>query len=113
MVEYLDEGVEIVNTLPGELNASITEVLPSYMEKSEFANYTLSFIPKNFEQNMKMYVVIPPQLALSDELTCLGLVGTSQQALECYYDYSLSTLVLPDAFVSSEIMPLQITFMVQ
>ena len=76
-MESMDEGVDIINTMPGELNASIVEVLPSYMEKDELANYTFSFIPKNFEQNMKMYLVVPMQLSLSDDLTCLGLVGTS------------------------------------
>lgn len=107
--EYL---VEIVNTEAGLLNSSIVEVLPSYMEKNEFANYTFSFIPKNFEQGMLMYLQVPPELTLSDEVTCVGLVGTSQQAIDCFYDWSRGRLVLPDAFVSSEIMPLQITFMV-
>jgi hypothetical protein len=99
-------GVEVFNKDFATINASAAEVLPSYMEKAEYANYTISFIPTNFEQNMKIRIRVPYSLIVSEPVECIGIAGTSQQTIECYYDYVDSYLVMPDALVSTEVMPL-------
>jgi hypothetical protein len=59
IIEEKTQGLELVNTETGYIDPTVTEVLPSYMEKDSYANYTFSFIPKNFEQNMKIYIKLP------------------------------------------------------
>jgi len=49
------------------------------MEKAEYANYTISFIPTNFEQNMKIRIRVPYSLIVSEPVECVGIAGTSQQ----------------------------------
>lgn len=59
IIEEKAQGLELQNTETGHIDPEITEVLPSYMEKDSYANYTFSFIPKNFEQNMRVYIRLP------------------------------------------------------
>ena len=52
LIEEQTTGFVITNSKAGALNVSQSELVPSYFEKDAFANYTLTFVPINYEINM-------------------------------------------------------------
>jgi hypothetical protein len=52
-------------------------ILPADFRKNRITNYTLEFIPTNYEQNMRMLIAVPAGIEFgSIPVTCIGLAGT-------------------------------------
>jgi hypothetical protein len=50
--EYLNENLNITMKQPGNLDPLTTSIIPSDFRQSYLANYTITFTPINFQQNM-------------------------------------------------------------
>jgi hypothetical protein len=48
-----------LNKEPGIISTETAIALPNFMEKGDPANYTISWIPRNFERNMRIIVYFP------------------------------------------------------
>jgi hypothetical protein len=74
-------------------------VKPSDFRQSYAANYTLEFVPKNYQMNMKMVIMLPDEILFgSNQIKCYGLVGTDTPDLDCKIDTAKKTIVIDDAF---------------
>ena len=49
LIESQSTGLEILNVEPGVLSNQTTGVTPNYWEKNTPANYTIGFVPLNYE----------------------------------------------------------------
>ena len=82
------------------------------MEKGANVNYTLSFVPVNFEKDMLILVKFPSQITFLDPwnetIGCVGLNGTSHANLTCTYDRSINTVTVVDALSKIYIRPKKI-----
>jgi hypothetical protein len=58
-METLTSGLTVTNTVPGLLNIFTTGVLPKSFSYGVWTNYSLSFVPLNYEQNMKILIAVP------------------------------------------------------
>jgi hypothetical protein len=82
------------------------------MEKGANVNYTLSFVPTNFEKDMLIKVRFPSQITFKDPwdetIGCVGLNGTSHPELKCTYDRGSNTVTVVDALSKIYIRPKKI-----
>jgi len=82
------------------------------MEKGANVNYTLSFVPTNFETDMLIRVSFPPQITFEDPwnetIGCVGLNGTSAPELKCTLDRASNTVTVVDALSKIYIRPKKI-----
>jgi hypothetical protein len=51
-IESLVQGLVVQNTELGYFNETFSGITPDYWDSNVLANYTFSFQPNNFEQNM-------------------------------------------------------------
>jgi hypothetical protein len=58
-VEEQTEGLSVGNTQPGVMKSELASAVPNFMEKGAPANYTIKFVPINFEANMKILFTFP------------------------------------------------------
>lgn len=103
IIEAIDTGMSIANLEPGQIDPAESEVSASYFEKNKTANYTFSFVPTNFERNMRMYVGVPIEIKIPDPPLCYGLNGTDKRNLTCEYLSENHTLLMTDAFTTMDI----------
>lgn len=54
MIEKLTKVITVQNTELGLFNTTFSGITPDYFDSNVKANYTFSFQPKNFEQNMQI-----------------------------------------------------------
>ena len=80
-IEAYTEDLEVVNTKAGQLLSQYAGVSPAYFEKDAITNYTVAFSPINYEQNMKIVVVVPEQITFNETIKCIGLDGTDTKDL--------------------------------
>lgn len=82
------------------------------MEKGANVNYTMSFVPTNFETDMLIKARFPPQITFKDPwdeaIGCVGLNGTSAPELTCTYDRGTNTVTVVDALSKIYIRPKKI-----
>jgi hypothetical protein len=108
-IEAQSTGLSIVNTIPGSIRSDLTDALPSFMEKGANVNYTLSFIPINFETDMLIKVRFPPQITFknpwNESVGCLGLKGTNEPKLKCTLDRGSNTVTVTSALNKILIRP--------
>ena len=76
------------------------------------ANYTFSFQPNNYEQNMKIMLILPNQIYFPDEgnITCRGIKGTDKAELNCTMVRINETvkndyIFISDAVVEKDVAP--------
>lgn len=60
-------GPTVVNKIAGVIQTNSADATPSYFEKGAPANYTISFVPVNFERNMRIIILFPKQIKFSDD----------------------------------------------
>ena len=65
-VESMTTDLTFQNTEWGTLDRSLIEISPSYWEKAKPANYSFILTPNNYEQNMKIYILLPKQVRVPD-----------------------------------------------
>ena len=58
-IEALSQGLTIKNSNYSLLAPGSVGISPDYYEKNTSANYTVSFVPKNFERNMLITLTVP------------------------------------------------------
>ena len=83
LIESKSTGLEILNVEPGVLSNQTTGVTPNYWEKNTAANYTIGFVPKNYEQAMKILITVPKEIQIPENFTCRGLSGTDKEFVNC------------------------------
>lgn len=111
-IEALTDGEIITNRDPAIMLASQAGALPSYMERGAAANYSITFTPKNYERNMRIYIYFPKEITFPADWNkthsstgCVGVKGTSFPKLRCeYYKYE-HMLNITDALSMAEIRP--------
>ena len=93
-------------------------VTPDYWENSILANYTVVFAFLNFEQNLQIWITVPPEIGIPSEedngpVKCRGVRGTDQAALECQTFYDNSSILITDAVTSKEVAPVQVELLLE
>ena len=87
----------------------MTDALPSFMEKGANVNYTLSFIPINFETDMLIIVRFPPEITFAnpwnETIGCIGLKGTNLPNLTCTLDRAANVVTVVSALHKILIRP--------
>lgn len=82
------------------------------MEKGANVNYTMSFVPTNFETDMLITARFPSQITFKDPwdetIGCVGLNGTSAPELKCTLDRASNTVTVVDALSKIYIRPKKI-----
>jgi hypothetical protein len=100
MVEQLTFSslLQITNNKPGLFNVSQTSFIPSDFRPSFTNNYTLTLMPINYEQNMKIVITIPKEISLaSNSIACIGLAGTDAQILTCSLNITAKIITITNA----------------
>jgi len=105
IIEAQTSGFIIQNKFTGLLDINTTGISPNYFEKNAPANYTVSFNPINFEQNMKIHIGVPWSITIPDKPICRGLLGTDQTDLTCTVVRGNNTLIFSDALVQMKLKP--------
>ena len=65
LFEELQEGLEIINTVHGDLSEFKNGLIPDSFESDVLTNYTVELLPVNYEQNMNIIIYLPG----GDEIT--------------------------------------------
>lgn len=81
-------GLEIQNANQGNLEPDKAGIQPDYWDNNVLANYTLGFEFSNFEQNLQIWITVPPEIEIPSEeengpLNCRGIKGTDKAELTC------------------------------
>ena len=66
-VESMTTDLTFQNTEWGERDRNLIEISPSYWEKGKPANYSFIIAPNNYEQNMKIYILLPQQIRVPEK----------------------------------------------
>lgn len=73
------------------------------------ANYTLAFSPNNFEQNLQIWITVPPEITIppADErnVTVRGVKGTDAAEITSVVFYENSSILLTDAVTAKDVAP--------
>ena len=91
------------------MNSALAAAVPSFMEKGSPANYTVAFVPLNFETNMKILITFPPEISFPKPWDaangCQGLRGLSQPELACILNPNTNTILVTNGLASSVSRP--------
>jgi hypothetical protein len=114
-LEYQLTDLNLQNTIAGTINPKTASVIPNYWEKGKLANYTIKFVPENFEQNMKIVIGLDKRVVIPDNWnnTCKGIRGTDKVDLACEVNWYNHTITLTDAVASKDIKPDVIEFVIE
>lgn len=111
-IEAQATGLAVGNTEPGVMKSALAAAVPSFMEKGAPANYTIKFVPVNFETNMKILYTFPSQISFPkpwDAATgCQGIRGLSQPELACIINQNTNTILVTNGLASSVSRPEEI-----
>lgn len=89
----------ITNTVAGEIKSETMSVIPNDFRQSFAANYTLEFLPTNYQMNMKMVIMLPDEILFgSNNVKCYGVAGTDTPDLDCKVDTARKRVEIDDAF---------------
>ena len=95
----MTSNLNVTMKTPGTLNPITSSILPNDFRQSYAANYTLTFSPLNFQQNMKVVVTLPPEILFgSNKVLCYGAAGTDAVTLNCTTNTVNKTITINDAF---------------
>lgn len=100
MIEHTDFSydLKINNTVEGEFDPNKTAAMPSDFRQNVRANYTLTFSPLNYQQNMKIVVTLPNEINFTNEtLICEGMAGTDSPMIDCKVDKKTKKITITDA----------------
>lgn len=90
--------LRVNNTIPGDFDVNKTSIVPNDFRLNEEANYTLSFSPVNYEQNMDIVLTIPKEVEFTSQpLRCEGIAGTDYPVVDCIVDQQARTITINDA----------------
>ena len=108
-IEAQSTGLPVGNTEPGIMQSVLAAAVPSFMEKGAPANYTIKFVPVNFESNMKILFTFPPQISFPkpwDAVNgCQGIRGLSQPELACILNPNTNTVLVTNGLAASVSRP--------
>lgn len=87
------------NTVAGQLDPLSAFVVPSDFRQSVLANYTVTFTPENYLQNMAIQIQLPAEVRMVAAVACFGADG---KVLTCSSDLSKQRVTITDA-VSTQV----------
>lgn len=98
LLETKYDGNVLINDIPGYLDANRNGFLPGIFEQGQITNYTMTLVPENYLQNMKIFVTLPPQIDLDDVAPiCIGIAGTDEDEVECILNRRDKTISITNA----------------
>lgn len=84
LIEQLTSGVILQTTSAGTLDTASSSIVPDDFRQSKHSNYTLSFKPVNYRQNMKLLLKVPVDIRMPlNQIKCFGVQGTDVTNLTC------------------------------
>ena len=115
ILEYYYTPLKFQNTQFGKIDTKAAGLSPNWWEKGRLANYTLTFNPVNYEQNMKIVVYVNQYVRIPQNWnkTCKGLVGVDKYNLTCEVDWYNYTITIVDAFVLRDVMPDTVSLVIE
>jgi len=105
VLEFQHQRNGLQNTKPGALSSKNNGIVPDTFKQGAAAKYTLELRPINYEQNMKIYVTLPPQVTFATKkVNCAGLSGTDTPTVKCVIT-SKGEIVIQDAVKYQKLNP--------
>lgn len=84
---------------------ALAAAVPSFMEKGAPANYTIKFVPVNFENNMKILFTFPKQISFptpwNATANCVGIRGLSQPEVACILNPNTNTILITNGLAKT------------